>query len=83
MKAWVVLFLEDINANIPPIFSTREKAWRYIEHYFDRIYPHGYEDVDWYQEIKASYEECCKNNLDYFVNEYITVTGAIVDEEDR
>ena len=82
MKVWVVQFLEDINVNIPPMFSTKEKAWRYIERYFDRFYPNGYEDVDEYQEIKASYEKCCECNLDYFVNDYITVTGAVVDEED-
>lgn len=83
MKIWVVLFLEDINGDIPPVFSTKEKAWSYIERYFGRVCPNGHEDVDRYKEIKASYEESCKRNLDYFENDYIIVTGAVVDEEDR
>ena len=79
MDVWVVSFIEDVSV-ATRVFSNKEKAWNYLENYYKRYYI-GAEDETDYKELKKSYECCCKDNGNYFMNEYIVVCKVIVDKE--
>lgn len=81
MKVWVLKFIEDIG-EAPFVFSTREKAWNYLERYFNRVNIGDYREDEDYKELKESYDECCQNNNNCFMNYYIVVAEVGVDEED-
>ena len=81
MKVWVVEFIEDVG-EAPLVFSTREKAWNYLERYFDRYAIGDYREEEGYKELKGSYDECCQNNGNDFMNDYIIAVEVGVDEED-
>lgn len=81
MKVWVLKFIEDIG-EAPLVFSTREKAWNYLERYFNRVNVGDYREDEDYKELKESYDECCQNNKNCFMNYYIVVVEVGVDEED-
>ena len=80
MKVWIVTFIEDVS-EASRVFSTKEKAWNFLERNFKRIYP-DYENETDYINLKKSYEECCQNNGYFFMNDYIVVVEAAIDEED-
>jgi hypothetical protein len=82
MKVWVVKFIDDVG-EAPLVFSTREKAWNYLERYFDRINGEGYKEKEYYKELKESYDKCCQNNGNFFISDYVVIAvEVVVDEED-
>ena len=78
MKVWIVEWLED-GLETAKVFSSKEKAWNYICNYFDRI---GELDCEGFNEIRKSYSKCCKENKDYFMNEYIVAVEKTIDSEE-
>ena len=82
MKVWVVKFIDDVG-EAPLVFSTREKAWNYLERHFNRIDGEDYREEEDYKELKKSYDECCQNNGKFFISDYIVIAVEVaVDEED-
>lgn len=79
MDVWVVSFIEDVSA-APRVFSNKEKAWSYLKQYYKKYHIDGDDSTD-YKELKASYEDCCKDNSDYFMNEYIVICKITIDKE--
>lgn len=78
MKVWIIEWLED-GLDTVQVFSSKEKAWSYICNYFDRI---GNINDEGFHEIFKSYNECCQENKDYFMNEYIAVVEKTIDSEE-
>ena len=78
MKVWIVEWCEDSIDSVK-IFSSREKAWSYICNYFGCI--NEAESEEFY-EIFKSYNKCCKENKDYFMNEHIIVIEKTIDSEE-
>lgn len=78
MKVWIVEWLED-GLDTAKVFSSKEKAWSYICNYFDRV---GDINDEGFHEIFQSYNECCKENKDYFMNEYIVAVEKTIDSEE-
>lgn len=78
MKVWIVEWLED-GLETAKVFSSKEKAWSYICNYFDRV---GDIEDERFHEIFKSYSKCCKENKDYFMNEYIIAIEKTIDSEE-
>ena len=78
MKVWIVEWLED-GLGTAKVFSSKEKAWSYICNYFDRVGDINDEGI---HEIFKSYNECCKKDKDYFMNEYIIAVEKTIDSEE-
>lgn len=80
MDVWVVSFIEDVS-EAPKVFSNKEKAWSYLEQYYKKYGIDDDDDYTAYKELKTSYEYCCKENSNYFLNDYIVVCKITVDKE--
>ena len=78
MKVWIAEWCED-GIDSAKIFSSREKAWSYICNYFDCINEIKSEE---FYEILKSYNECCRENKNFFMNEYIIVVEKTIDSEE-
>ena len=78
MKVWIVEWLED-GLETAVVCSSKEKAWSYICNYFDRV---GNIKDERFHEIFKSYNECCRGNKNYFMNEYIVALEKTIDSEE-